>query len=199
MSAPANVMRWWWIRHAPVEARGFCGWSDPPADLSDEEAIGRLRSAMPEEATLVTSDLDRAIGTAEAIARRTWRRLDPQRDLREQNFGAWEGMLTTDVPAEEADAFWSDPGVRAPPGGESFSEVCGRVGEAIAAARAEAASATDVVAVAHAGTVRAALVLALGLNPSRALAFEVAPLSLTRIDWISEAGAWRVVSVNHDF
>ena len=196
MTEPANVMRWWWVRHAPVEARGFCGWSDPPPDLSDEAGLGKLRSAMPEDAALACSDLDRATGTAEVIARRTWRRLGPSQGLREQNFGDWEGLAYNALPNAEAAAFWRDPGYRAPPGGESFSEVCSRVADAIEIVRASAVGESDVVVVAHAGTIRAALVYALGLDPSRALCFEVAPLSLTRVDWVEAAQAWRIVGVN---
>jgi alpha-ribazole phosphatase len=48
--------------------------------------------------------------------------------------------------------------------------------------------------VVHSGTIRAALAIALGLEPEQALRFTVEPLSLTRIDRV--AGGWRVVGVN---
>ena len=57
----------------------------------------------------------------------------------------------------------------------------------------------DIVAVAHGGTIRAALGHALGLTPARALVFETANCALTRLDYIEDAGkapAWRVVTVN---
>jgi alpha-ribazole phosphatase len=50
------------------------------------------------------------------------------------------------------------------------------------------------VIVAHSGTVRAALAIALGIAPDGALRFKIDPLSLTRIDRL-ETG-WRVVCVN---
>ena len=52
----------------------------------------------------------------------------------------------------------------------------------------------DILAVVHAGTIRAALALALGLEPAQALRFAVQPLSLTRVDRIS--AEWRVECVN---
>jgi alpha-ribazole phosphatase len=52
----------------------------------------------------------------------------------------------------------------------------------------------DVVLVVHAGTVRAALAIALDLAPEPALRFVIDPLSLTRIDRIADS--WRVVGVN---
>jgi alpha-ribazole phosphatase len=54
--------------------------------------------------------------------------------------------------------------------------------------------------VAHGGTIRAALGHALGLTPSRSLAFETANCSLTRLDYIEDGAklpAWRIVAVNH--
>jgi len=52
----------------------------------------------------------------------------------------------------------------------------------------------DVIVVAHAGTIRAALALALELSPDRALSFVIDPLSLTRLDRLDDG--WRVVTVN---
>ncbi len=56
----------------------------------------------------------------------------------------------------------------------------------------------DIVAVAHGGTIRAALSVALKLDPEMALGFSSDNLALTRIDHIagSEGEAWRVVGVN---
>ena len=52
----------------------------------------------------------------------------------------------------------------------------------------------DILAIVHAGTVRAALATALGITPAQALRFAVQPLSLTRIDATSEG--WRIEMVN---
>jgi alpha-ribazole phosphatase len=46
----------------------------------------------------------------------------------------------------------------------------------------------------HSGTIRAALAIALDLDPDAALRFVIDPLSVTRIDRL-ESG-WRVVAVN---
>jgi broad specificity phosphatase PhoE len=62
------------------------------------------------------------------------------------------------------------------------------------------------VAVAHGGTIRAALALALGLDAERSLSFVIDNCSLTRIDHIGASASsediaspasWRVVTVNH--
>jgi alpha-ribazole phosphatase len=57
----------------------------------------------------------------------------------------------------------------------------------------------DIIAVAHGGTIRAALGLALGLEPEACLAFTMENCSLTRIDHIAGPGMghnWRVITVN---
>ena len=60
-------------------------------------------------------------------------------------------------------------------------------------------SGRDIIAVAHGGTIRAALALALDLDPEAALAFTIENCSITRIDRIDGPGmghGWRVVRVN---
>ena len=52
------------------------------------------------------------------------------------------------------------------------------------------------IAIAHAGTIRAALAVALNLRPESALLFAVTTLSLTRLDYLAGAEMWRVESVN---
>ena len=90
------------------------------------------------------------------------------------------------------------PAHEAPPGGESFIDVIGRVSAAIHRL-VEAHPGQDIIAVAHGGTIRAALALALGLDPEAALAFTIENCSITRIDHIDGPGmghGWRVVTVN---
>ena len=53
------------------------------------------------------------------------------------------------------------------------------------------------ILIAHSGTIRAALAIALELKPEISLRFVVDPLSVTRIDRLQNG--WRVVSVNQNF
>lgn len=81
---------------------------------------------------IVTSPFKRACQTAEAVAQRTGLDVEVYEDLREADFGAWEGHTFTEVqrrwPAELA-AWLADPEV-APPDGESFATTARRVQEA---------------------------------------------------------------------
>jgi broad specificity phosphatase PhoE len=57
----------------------------------------------------------------------------------------------------------------------------------------------DIVAVAHGGTIRAAVGHALGLSPARSLGFVVDNCSLTRLDHVdggARGAAWRIVGLN---
>jgi broad specificity phosphatase PhoE len=124
-----------------------------------------------------------------------------ERDLAEQSFGDWQGMKYTDLTAMQAEAyhrFWLAPAHQAPPGGESFIAVMERVSRAIRRLNEEH-SARDIIAVAHGGTIRAALAEALDLTPEAALAFSIDNLSLTRIERFDGPGVghgWRVATVN---
>ncbi|TAN56317.1 MAG: histidine phosphatase family protein, partial [Magnetospirillum sp.] len=80
-----------------------------------------------------------------------------------------------------------------PPGGESFAAMIGRVAGALENLTAAQAG-RDILAIVHAGTVRAALATALDISPAQALRFSVHPLSLTRLDATSDG--WRVEMVN---
>ncbi|MEU7744554.1 bifunctional RNase H/acid phosphatase [Nonomuraea sp. NPDC049158] len=78
---------------------------------------------------IVSSPLKRARQTAEAVAQRTGVAVEVDDDLREADFGVWEGHTFTEVqrgwPAELA-AWLADP-TTAPPDGESFEAVAERV------------------------------------------------------------------------
>ncbi|MBL8665522.1 MAG: histidine phosphatase family protein [Candidatus Odyssella sp.] len=203
--APARVTRWWWVRHAPVTADNGCiyGQVDIACDVSDEAGFAVLARRLPRGALWVTSHLQRTKQTAAAIAA-AGLACDPpaeERDFAEQHFGEWQGRNRAEIfRLHGADhGMWLAPAEFCPPGGESFAALMDRVGRGIARWTA-AHPGRDIVAVAHGGTIRAALGHALGLPPARALAFETANCALTRLDHVEGGGkppAWRIVAVNH--
>ena len=181
--------------------------------LIDAESFRGLARALPDGAVWVTSQLQRTRQTARAIlAQREGEaaavELLTEVDLAEQHLGAWQGRSHAELHAERGGAwhrFWMSPAHERPPGGESFSQLIDRAAPAIARLTANHAG-RDIVAVAHGGTIRAALALALGLDPERALAFTIENCSLTRIEHFAGppgshapevSEAWRVASVNH--
>ena len=122
-------------------------------------------------------------------------------DLAEQNFGEWQGLTYEELRQSRGGAyhrFWHAPAHQRVPGGESFVEMMARVAGAILGL-IEAHRGHDIIAVAHGGTIRSALGLALGLEPEHCLAFTMENCSLTRIDHIEGPGwghNWRVITVN---
>ena len=164
------------IRHAPALHDGrLAGRRDVPADCSDIRAFAALRTAIGPAGHRIASPARRCLQTAAAL----WPELpEPATDarLREQDFGAWEGMAFADVP--DLGTLSPDELVlHRPPGGESFADLCEWAAPALSAL---ACRGGRIALVAHAGTVRAALAMALG-SQTAALAFQVAPSSLTRL------------------
>ncbi|MGQ0683113.1 histidine phosphatase family protein [Bradyrhizobium sp.] len=179
----------WLVRHAVVDGvAGTIHASDAPADLSDQTQLDALRRQLPQDAQSYASPSRRTVDTARALG------LDPVLvpEFREQDFGDWMGRRHDDLAAVGGEGyrkFWSDPARSRPPGGESFEDQIARIRLGLDQIATGAAN-----LVVHSGTIRAALCIALDLTPEAALRFVINPLSLTRIDRLSNG--WRVVSVN---
>ena len=202
--------RFWWVRHAPVAHDGrIYGQTDLSCDCSETSLFSGLVEQLPRAAVWVTSDLRRTHETASAIIRAGLPGPDPipgsgsivMAELAEQHFGEWQGLTYDELQLSRAGdfhRFWHAPAHEAPPGGESFTAVIERVSSAIHRL-VEAYPGCNIIAVAHGGTIRAALALALGLDPEASLAFTIENCSITCIDRIDGPGmghGWRVVTVN---
>jgi alpha-ribazole phosphatase len=190
------MSRWWWLRHGPTHEKAFVGWRDVTADLSDHTQIARLAAHLPGDALVVSSDLRRAIATADAV-QGARPRLPHAAELREFNFGDWDGMGFAEVAARDPDlsrAFWERPGDVAAPNGESWNDVAGRVNRFVDAMNARH-SGRDIVAVAHIGVIMTQIARARDLSALQALVYPVDNLSVTRLDW--DAGGWHCGAINH--
>jgi alpha-ribazole phosphatase len=195
-----TTTRFWLMRHAPVPCPfgRIHGRLDVACDVSDEDDFRLLARRIPVGPALVESGLIRCRQTAGALEAAGLLLPPPQvePELAEQDFGRWQGRSWQELEAaKDADlaAFWLDPAGATPPGGESFAAMIARVGPAIERLAAEHTG-RDVLCIVHAGTIRAALARALGLEPAQALRFAIQPLSLTRLDTTGDG--WRVECVN---
>ena len=206
MVSRSATTRWWWIRHAPVLNHGgrIYGRNDVDADTSDVEALRAVAERLPAKPVWLTTPLRRTGQTLSALLAAGGRPPAPpdliEPDLMEQNFGQWQGLTHDEVQrlrGAEAHRFWVSPATERPQDGESFTDVVARVAPALHRL-SENHAGRDIVAVAHGGTIRAALAVALELPPEAALRFCVGNLFLTRIDHIATATAalWRIESVN---
>jgi alpha-ribazole phosphatase len=199
--------RWWWIRHAPVPDGGrIYGQRDVDCDCGDVAVFAGLAQALPRHAVWLTSNLARTHQTLAAI--RTATAADRADNppiavaaLAEQHLGDWQGLDRAAFHASRGanrHRFWLAPAHERAPGGESFADLVSRVAPAVERLTADFAG-RDIIAVAHGGTIKAALALALRLDPEAALSFAIDNCSLTRIDHLpphAGAGRWRVAGVN---
>jgi alpha-ribazole phosphatase len=197
---PTMETRWWWVRHAPVPDNGrIYGQRDLDCDCSNTAVFDALARELPRDAVWVTSHLARTRQTADAILRamsagQSVLRTMPE--LAEQNLGDWQGLDRAAFLRSRANPHphWFAAASERAPNGESFSDVIARVSAAMDSLSVEFAE-QDIVAVAHGGTIKAALSVALSIDPDSALRHRIDNCSLTRIDRL-RSGEWRVAGVN---
>ncbi|MGN9841774.1 bifunctional RNase H/acid phosphatase [Nonomuraea sp. H19] len=157
------------LRHGETELsleRRFSGLGDAELTangLAQASAAAERLSREPYRPdVIVTSPLKRARQTAAAVAQRTGLDVEVDEDLREADFGAWEGHTFTEVqrkwPAELA-AWLADP-TTDPPGGESFATTAVRV-QAAGERLVERYAGKTVLAVSHVTPIKMLLRLAL--------------------------------------
>ena len=176
--ASVVATRWWWVRHAPVREDGGCiyGQKDIGCDTSDREVFEAVAKILPRHAVWYASNLKRTHQTADAI----WAAGFPQAVGHAARAGARRaasrrvaGLEPRGVPRQPAArcSYWFAPIDEPAPGGESFMDLYNRVRGAIERINVEHAG-RDVIAVAHGGTIKAAVGLALGDQPEKGLAFD---------------------------
>ena len=116
---------------------------------------------------------------------------------REMRFGAWEGLVWNEIVARQpelANASATTPKFYTPQGGESFDELCERIGHALADVDARANDGDRILVATHAGPLHALLRVALGADEADALKVRFSPASVTRIA-LGPAGT-RIVDLN---
>ncbi|NIZ61208.1 histidine phosphatase family protein [Sedimentitalea sp. CY04] len=184
------------VRHGPTHAKCMVGWSDLPADLSDIAALSRLDAYLPQDALVVSSDLSRAIDTADAIQGRR-ERLPHNPDLREIHFGDWELRTWAEIDAEDPErisAYWERPGDVAPPRGESWNQVCARVNTAIDCLE-QAHSGRCLIVVGHFGQILTQVQRSDQLSAEEAFGHRIDNLSVSEIS--RGPGGWSLGKINH--
>ena len=187
------MTRLWLVRHGPTHAKAMVGWTDIPADLSDTAAIARLRRFLP-DAPVVSSDLSRAVSTADALTPKV--RLPHAPDLREINFGDWEMRNFAEVEAEDPKtirAYWETPGSVTPPNGESWDMVRARVDRAIDGYLQMGHA--NLIVVAHFGVILTQLQRALGIGAYEAFGHKIDNLSATVLS--CHPSGWSAEHINH--
>lgn len=199
--------RWWWVRHAPVPVAGkiVYGRHDVACDCSDAEVFAAQARHLPEGAVVLTSGLSRARLTLAALAEQGFAfdtaAVLTEPAFEERYFGDWEGLTWDEIEAAEPgapQAFFDDPYAYRPAGGgENTFDHAARVGAAVARI-SRAFPGRDIVAVAHAGSIRAQIANVLQLPHAAAQRLDIDFVSITRIDHYLDdlEGIARVGAVN---
>lgn len=189
---------WHWVRHGPTHEKAFVGWRDVPADLSDTALIERVRGHLPEEAMMVSSDLVRSVSTADVLTAPRHIRLPHEVNLREIDFGVWDGMRFDAVAERDPDlsrAFWENPGDVTAPDGESWNQTLARVNTVVDRLNM-AHPQGHIIAVAHFGVILTQVQRALGVSAYQAMAHKIDNISVTTLRHLG-ADRWDVAQINH--
>ncbi len=178
-------------RHAQIDpqyAGRFLGSTDVPlSDLGLRQAAALARSLEENHGDpLYVSPLRRAEQTAEPFSsdgQIDW-------DLREIDFGRWEGRSFDEISAsdqdEQIDRWRSFDLEFSFPDGESLAAFVARI--ARVADRLATGPGKTTVAITHGGVIRSMICRLLGLAPKNYLLFDVQPASITRIDLFDGRG-----------
>jgi len=126
------------LRHGDTQLspeHRFSGLSDVPLSASGTRqaraAADRLAAGAPIDA-VVSSPLQRAVATAAIAAGELGLTASIDDDLRETDFGEWDGLTLAEIQQQwpaAAEVWRCDP-EQAPPGGESFAATADRVNQA---------------------------------------------------------------------
>lgn len=147
--------------------RRFQGQIDVPLDevgLLQAERAAQLLAALDPD-VLVSSDLQRAAATAQALATRVALPLRVDPGLRETYAGEWQGLTREELEARYGTdlAAWGAGSDLRPGGGETRSEVAERMVDAVRRALADVPDGGTLVVATHGGAARAAIGSLLGL------------------------------------
>jgi broad specificity phosphatase PhoE len=141
------------------------------------EELGR-RLGGHDFTAVLTSPLSRARQTAELAGFDA--RAEVCGDLREWDYGEYEGLTTEEIKAQRPGwSLWRDGA----PGGESAAEVGARADRVIAAVRGRTG---DVLAFAHAHVLRVVGARWVGMAPTAGAHFTLAPASISVLGWERE-------------
>jgi len=150
------------IRHAATDMAGtFCGHSDPEINALGYEQIAELTEKIRSEdiGIVYSSDLRRAQTTAGAVTKAFGVEYHIRPELREINFGRWEGLRWKDI--EQHDAVYANRWMADYPtlparGGERFCDFERRVLDEVAFLSTKVIR-QNIAVITHAGVLRTVL------------------------------------------
>jgi glucosyl-3-phosphoglycerate phosphatase len=172
--------------------RRFQGQTDVPLDEVGRQQASRSAGliAALKPAAIVSSDLARATGTAEPLARLTGLAVAVDADLRERYGGGWEGLTDTEIRSRYPDAYaaWE------PADGEAFDAVAVRAAAAFERIAAGLEDGSLAVVVSHGAAINLGISRLLGLPERERVIGPLANCSWSMLGL--RAGRWRLLQHN---
>lgn len=183
------------IRHGQTlwnHVARYQGHTDTP--LSDTgctqaKLLSQRLAAQPLQA-IYASDLQRALETARIIAEPHDLTVQTLPQLREINFGAWEGLTYQEIKAkfsDLADMYYSSPGNVRIPDGETFRDLMERAYGAVTDLVKRYDSSTIAI-VTHGGTIRTIICAVLGIDLNNLIRIRQDNRALNVIDFYEGYG-----------
>lgn len=189
------------VRHAAHDNVGaYLAGRTPGIALGEEgraqaRRLGR-RMARERIDLIQASPVQRARETAQAIADASGRDVEVAPALEEIDFGSWSGRNFDDLNRDDHWRRWNAArSITATPAGETMLGVQHRVfAHMLAMVRAHEGK--SIVMVSHADPIRAALAVPLGTSLDRIASFDIAPASISAIDFDAWGATVRLVNEN---
>lgn len=197
------MLRLWLVRHGETDwnrQMRFQGQTDVPLNamgIEQSHAIALRLREEPIEA-IYSSDLQRAMQTAQIVA--SYHHLQPisDADLRELSYGVWEGMNHEEILSSQWSSIFAlyrqDSLRHRPPGAEYPEQIIERSQRVLNRIREQHPSGT-VCVVGHGGSLRALLCVALSAPLETFRRIRLDNASLSAIEW---QGDWMWVTLIND-
>jgi alpha-ribazole phosphatase len=156
------------MRHGEPERAGLMlGHTDCPSTVAGITACQEQAQDLHVE-TLISSGLVRSHAAAGVIASNLSMPVTVDIRWREMHFGGWDGLHRADIDSDALARFIDDPENCIPPGGESWSALMDRVGDAIMDLEPR-----PTLVLTHAGAMRAALSFLCGFTYRQLWGFDL--------------------------
>ena len=188
--------RWYLVRHGETDwnrTGRIQGHSDVPLSERGANQMKMLAERLADLSfsAVYTSDLSRAIESAETIAGTSGVENQVEPELREFSYGEWEGLtieeVETQYPGSLAERVGLGDNAFSAPGGEDTAQVLERVKRFATKAAECHAPEDDILIVAHGGSIRALVVCLMGLPDDHFWRFQVDCGSLSIVSIHSES------------
>ncbi|MDQ1537756.1 MAG: glucosyl-3-phosphoglycerate phosphatase [Actinomycetota bacterium] len=172
----------------------------PLSDKGREQALGAVDGlAAYRPSVIVSSDLERAVDTADALASRLGLSVSNDERLREIHAGLWQGLTAGDVaerfPLEQA-ALLAGEDIRRGGHGESLTQVAERTEAAVADLLAELPPGDCAVIVTHGVSARTIVASLVGLDQHTAWQCLAGLQNCHWAELHEYASSWRIVAWN---